>query len=312
MNKSSLLRLVVFACIGICFSSHNAAFAQTAVTSETAKSVAPREIRALNFVRDDGVFQNKFATLEEALAASRGNNKNTIIKTITSLFYLNSRCDSAAGISYSFTRPEFVDIAEPVKAYTDYWQALGPIDEVDGDELEKRQRAFIDEVQKSLRVKWFPRKVECDAIPIMFRIGNYDLILLEDDDAQNPLIGTKLNDGMMFANLTEKNPFADTVRAGEKDPNFLNKYGYNRFSDAQMAVNAALLQPTKNKLVIYDGTKISLYGFGNFSPNYDLKDAAFDAQFDIFKKAKLLKDWMIVAVVLGQDKVVKIGGPVTH
>lgn len=303
MHLSSLSRSAIFACIGICFGIHNAAIAQPTATPEAPATTNTETPRLINFVRDDGVFQKKFGTLKEALEASRGSPKNNILKTERELVFLNSRCDPVTGISYSLTRPLWADIEAPVKSYFDRWDA-------NPDARPSEEQALVNEIQKLLAVKWFPRKAECDAIPVMLSIGNYDGILLETDDAQNPLVGAKLNDGMMYASLTEDNPFADRVRAGEKDPKFLNKYGYNRFFDAQTAVNGALLQKTTNKLLIYDGKKISLYKFGNFSPDYNKKGAEFDAQFDIFKKARIRKGWTIVAVVLGQDKAIKINDPV--
>ena len=296
-------RLRVLEAIVLSLALCGGASAQTTASSENPVALAPDDIRPFSLVTDEGLFKNKFDTFKEVDEASRGNAKNRIIKDGIELIYLNSRCNPADGVSYSFTGTFRAGIDVIVKRYFDKWAA-------DPDARGNEEQALVDEVQRALKAKYFPRKAECDAIPMMLSIGNYDGILLESDDAQNPLVGTKLNDGMMYAGVTEDNPFADRVRAGEQDPNFLNKYGYNRFFDAQTAVNGALLQKTKNKLLIYDGTKISLYKFGNFSPDYNKKGAEFDAQFDIFKKAKVRKGWTIIAVVLGQDRAIKINDPV--
>jgi hypothetical protein len=283
--------------------------AESANTPQSTNKSMPRR---LNFITENGCFQNMFNTLEELQEASRGNSYNQLIKTTTPLIWLNSRCDKSAPISYSMSRPGLAGIGEPVDKYLEFWRADHSNDKNIDGELEKRERALIDEVTAKLKQTYFPRKAPCDAIPIMIKTGNYDAILLEIDDAQNPLVGTKLNDGMMLAKLTEKNPFVDRVRASENDPLFLEKYGYNSFRDESIAVNAAILQPTSAygaNLVIYTGTEIVLYKIGNFRINYDLKDAAFDAQFDVFKKAKMPSGWTILHVVIGQEKVININRP---
>ena len=283
--------------------------AESANTPQSTNESVPRR---LNFITENGCFQNIFNTLEELEEASSGNSKNKLIKTITPLIWLNSRCDKSAAISYSMSRPSLAGIEEPVNKYLEFWRADHSNDKNIDTEIEKRQRALINEVTAKLKQTYFARKAPCDAIPIMIKTGNYDAILLEIDDAQNPLVGTRLNDGMMLAKLTEKNPFADRVRVAEKDPSFLDKYGYNHFRDESIAVNAAILQPTdvgNANLVISTGTEIALYRIGDFQINYDFKGAAFDAQFDIFKKAKMPSGWTILQIVIGQEKVINVNRP---
>ena len=168
---------------------------------------------------------------------------------------------------------------------------------------------MIDEVLGTLSKTWFPRKAECDAIPILLSVGNYDSILLEVDDAQNPLIGARVNDGMMYSAFTDGNEYVETFAANVKDPNFVARYGYNRYGSAQDAVNAARLSGGAEKVVIFDGTKAVVYRIGDFKIDQTKSGAAFEAQFDVFKTAKIRKGWTILAVVADRDRAFKINVP---
>jgi hypothetical protein len=284
-----------------------AAPAAAQVAATPPAPVAADLPRKVNFVTPEGQFVKDFTTLGEIIAASKGNLYNAIAKKSVELVWMNARCDIAAPITYSMTWPDRAGIDGPVKTYLAY-RAAHTNEEDEDDSLIQSKRVLIDAIRPILAETWFKQKAACDPVPMLLSTDQ-GVVWLENEDAQNPLIGVKLNDGRMVSDILEDNPFADRVRAGEKDPGFLVKYGTNRFNDAQQAVNAALLQKTKYKLVIYDGQKIAIYEFGNFQPYLDLKGAAFEAQFDVFKKAKLRKGWTVIAVVLGQAQVIKISDP---
>jgi hypothetical protein len=286
----------------LCLMTAAPAAAQIAATPPAP--VAADLPRKLNSVTDEGKFVSDFATLGEVLTASKGNAKNRLVKSRVELVWMNARCDIAAPITYSMTWPDRAGIDKPVETYLAY-RAAHTDEEDEDDSLIQSKRVLIDAIRPILAETWFKQKDACDPVPMLLSTDQ-GVVWLEYEDAQNPLIGVKLNDGRMVSDILEDNPFADRVQAGEKDPGFLAKYGTNRFNDAQQAVNAALLQKAKYKLVIYDEQKIAIYEFGNFQPYLDLKGAAFEAQFDVFKKAKLRKGWTIIAVVLGQDRVIKI------
>jgi hypothetical protein len=284
-----------------------AAPADAQVAATPPAPVASDLPRKVNFVTPEGQFVKDFTTLGEIIAASRGNAKNRLVKSRVELVWMNARCDIAAPTTYSMTWPDWAGIDKPVETYLAY-RAAHTDEEDEDDSLIQSKRVLIDAIRPILARTWFKQKAACEPVPMLLSTDQ-GVVWLEYDDAQNPLIGVKLNDGRMVSDILEDNPFADRVRAGEKDPGFLVKYGTNRFNDAQQAVNAALLQKTKYKLVIYDGQKIAIYEFGNFQPYLDLKGAAFEAQFDVFKKAKLRKGWTVIAVVLGQAQVIKISDP---
>jgi hypothetical protein len=283
--------------------------AQTGNKTSATKSSERSEPRRMSFVLDNGRFQSKFDSLKEVLEKSRGNAQNRFARTEIELVTLDPRCDKLPAPSYAMHLLDYFGIDTPVKSYFDFVAAQPKAGLAANPERKKRERAMIDEVMSILAKSVFPRKAECDATPILLSVGQYDSILLEIDDAQNPLVGTKINDGMMYSAITDGNEFVEAFAAQAKDPNFVERYGYNRYGSAQDAVNAGRLNGTDSDIVIFDGSKISLYRMGNFRIDYSKNGAAFDTQFDGFKAAKLRKGLTILAVVVGRDKAVKINVP---
>lgn len=309
MPKSSTISVMVFACTAVLLASAQNVEAQTTAPNTAAKSAETQEPRRMSFVLENGAFQSKFDSLKEVLEKSRGNTQNQFARRETELISLNTRCDKSAKTSYAMHRLVFFGIDAPVKSYFDFVATLPKSGLAANPERKKRERAMVDEIQSILSKSVFLRKSECDAIPMLLSVGNYDSILLEIDDAQNPLIGTKINDGMMYSAITDGSEFVEAFAAQAKDPNFVERYGYNRYGNAQDAVNAARLYGSDADIVIFDGSRISLYRLGDFKIDYAKSGAAFDAQFDVFKTAKLRKGLTILAVVVGRDKAIKINVP---
>lgn len=310
MLKSSTVLSMAFAISVVLLAPSTHLAAQTSNQTTAAKPAGPPEPRRMSFVLENGRFQSKFDSLKEVLEKSRGNTQNRFARAETELITLNPRCDKSTAPSYAMHLPSYFGIDAPIKSYFDFVATLPKAGLAAHPERKKRERAMIDEVTSILAKSVFPRKAECDATPILLSVGQYDSILLEIDDAQNPLVGTKINDGMMYSAITDGNEFVEAFAAQAKDPNFVERYGYNRYGSAQDAVNAARLNGTDSDIVIFDGTKISIYRTGNFKIDYSQSGAALDAQFDVFKTAKLRKGLTILAVVVGRDKAVKINVPV--
>jgi hypothetical protein len=306
MPTSSSIFAVAFACCGILLAVCDDASAQTADQTTIAKSAEPRRI---SFVRENGVFQNKFDTLDEALEKSRGDKGNHLLRSETELISLDSRCDTSKAASFAMHRLVYMGIDIPVKAYFDFVATLPKGNNAANPERKKRERAMIDEILSTLSKTAFPRKAECDAIPILLSVGNYDSILLEISDAQNPLIGARVNDGTMYSDFTDGNEYVETFAAYVKDPDFVARYGYNRYGSAEDAVNAARLSSGDGKVVIFDGTKAVVYRLGDFKIDRTKSGAAFEAQFDVFKNAKIRKGWTILAVIADRDKAFKMNIP---
>jgi hypothetical protein len=309
MPKLSTIFAMAFACTAGLFASVQNIEAQTSAPATAAKPAATSEPRRMFYVLENGKFQSEFDSLKEVMEKSRGNTQNQFARAETELVSLITRCNKSAKTSYAMHRLVFFGIDAPVKSYFDFVATLPKTGLAANPERKKREQAMVDEVQGILSKSVFPRKSECDAIPMLLSVGNYDSILLETDDAQNPLVGTKINDGMMYSAITDGNEFVEAIAAQAKDPNFIERYGYNRYGSAQDAINAARLNGTDSDVAIFDGTKISLYRLGAFKIDYSKSGAAFDAQFDVFKSAKLRKGLTIVAVVVGRDKAVKINVP---
>ncbi len=262
----------------------------------------------MNHVSGNGLFIYYFRDLKTALEKSRGDVQNQSMRKATELVYLNSRCDLAKPVTYSMTTLERAGIDKPYQAYQD-WRTANPGAKLSDPERKARERAMVDEMRSKLAATWFPRKRDCDAVPIMLSIGAYDTLHLEESDAGNPLVGTKINDGLLYSVLSEGNPRAEAFKQQNKGIDFAQKFAVNRFGSAQDAVNAALLFGSSDNLVIYDGKTASVYRMGSFQVNRTLSGAAFDAQFDALKAAKLRKGLTIIAAVLGEGKAVKINLP---
>lgn len=262
----------------------------------------------LVFVGSEGQFIRKFVDLNTALERSRGDGVNRTMRNGVELVYLNSRCDPANRGAYSMTSLVRAGIDQPYQAYQD-WRTANPGRGLSDPERKARERAMVDEINSKLAATFFPRYRDCDPVPIMLSIGLYDMLHLEQDDAGNPLVGTKINDGLLYSVLSENNPLAEAFKQQNKNVDFAQKFAMNRFSSAQDAVNAAFMFRGNDSLVIFDGKSASLYRLGRFEVNRSLSGAAFDAQFDALKAAKLRDGLTILAVVLGEGKAVRINTP---
>lgn len=265
-------------------------------------------LRPVSSVLPNGTIQKLFKNLNEALESSRGNETSQMLRRGVELVYLNSRCNPAEPVTYSLTNLVRAGIDKPYQAYVD-WRAANPAIRLSDPERKARERVMVDEINSKLAATWFPRKRDCDPIPIMLSIGQYDMLHLDRDDAGNPLVGPKINDGSLYSTLFENNPRAVAFAQQNKDVNFAQKFAVNRFSNAQDAVNAAFMMPSSDKLVIFDGKTLSLYSMGSFRVNRSLSGAEFDAQFDALKTAKLRDGLTIIAAVLGEGKAVRINVP---
>lgn len=269
---------------------------------------AAEGLRPWTHVGTNGMFTTYFKDLNTALESSRGNGQNQILRKGAELVYLNSRCDPAKPVTYSMTTLERAGIDQPYQAYQD-WRTANPGSKLSDPERKARERAMVDEIRSKLASTWFPRKRDCDAIPIMLSIGQYDSLHLDENDAGNPLVGPKINDGLLYSVLSENNPRAEAFAQQNKDIDFAQKFAMNRFSSAQDAVNAGVMFRSNDSLVIFDGKTASLYRMGSFQVSRSLSGAAFDVQFDALKAAKLRKGLTIIAAVLGEGKAVKINVP---
>ncbi len=277
-------------------------------TPAVQPQTAAEELRPWTHVGANGVFTTYFRDLNTILESSRGNVQNQTLRKGAELVYLNSRCDPAKPVTYSMTTLERAGIDQPFKTNQD-WRTANPGAKLSDPERKARERAMIDDMRSKLAATWFPRKRDCDPIPIMLTIGQYDSLHLEESDAGNPLVGTKINDGLLYSVLAENNPRAEAFAQANKNIDFARTFAVNRFASAQDAVNAALLFGSSDKLVIFDGKAASVYRMGDFRVNRSLSGAAFDAQFDALKAAKLRNGLTIFAAVLGEGKAVKINVP---
>jgi hypothetical protein len=309
MKKMSILFVLASAFCGVLLAYHDEAEAQISDQATVAKSAESPKLVRMMFVRENGSFQDKFDTLKDVLQKSRGDKNNNSARQDIELISLDSRCDSSKPTSFAMHRLVNLGIGPTVESYFNFVDTLPKEKRYANPERKKRERAMIDEVQAMLSKTVFPRKAQCDATPILLSIGQYDSILLEVDDAGNALIGTKINDGMMHGAIADGDEFVEAFAEQANIPNFAARYGHNRYSNAQDAVNVARLSSSGNKVVIFDGIHSVVYRMGDFTVNNGLTGTAFDRQFDVFKTAKMRKDFKILAVVIGRDKVVKINEP---
>jgi hypothetical protein len=306
MSKFTQCHILALVCCGAIFFANTDAVAQT--EPEISKGYPVSETpKAASFVDERGFFLQRFKTFADVIDKSHGNSTNQLLLKEIELIYLNSRCEVGVTRVYSMMLPSWAQIDETIARYKEFLKA-NPGIKISDPERKKQERLLVDEVLSIVTKKWFPRKAKCDALPIALSKGNAfpDLIFLEIDNAQNPLVGTKYNDGLIFSGANDGDPYSVALKAELNDPNFADKYSSNGFDTLPNALNAARFAGSGNKLIIYDGAKIALYRMGSFKVDSTKSGAEFDAQFDVFKSAKLPKGWSILAAALGRDKVVTI------
>lgn len=251
----------------------------------------------LSLVTEEGSFKNVFKSFFEVYEASQGNSYNQTLKKGNEIIVMNARPadgDYVKGATFSLYKIDGKankDLSPIVQSYLDYRQANSAT--LDTPEAKQRERAFVDEVMKVLAVSRFPRKAASDPIPFALALP-FGVLPLEVDDAQNPLVGTKINDGFLRDRLMQNKGLMESAMATKRE--FWEKYGYNSFSTAQDALNTAgLLAGTK--IIMFNGTNFALYKLGpDFKPDYK----ADDTQYDVFKTAPIREGWKIVAIVPGK------------
>ena len=268
-------------------------------------------IRRLSLVTEQGSFKNVFSSLTEAWTGAMGNSYNQTLKKGSEIVVMNSRC-SEGGVADKITFSLYslpTEIAPLVKAYVNYVpEAPKASDDLvkRARELElarrARERVLIDQVMKTLSATGFPRKAECDAFPVALALSSNTVVRLEVDDTQCPLIGPKINDGFLSSDLIQSFKSSGKSLLGvNKD--FWEKYGYNRFSVAQRALDISVRIPG-TKVIVYNGSNYAIYRI-NYFPDYEASDAAYD----VFKTAPIRKGWKIIAVLKGSDKLIVINDP---
>lgn len=282
------LALSAFTCGGL------AAQEATAPTPTAAVDIANGR---LSLTTEEGTFKSEFKSFLEAYEASQGNSYNKPLKNGNEIIVMNARCGDdpvADKVTFSLYRIDSShnkDLEPVIKSYLDYRQTNPKT--LYTPDAKQRERVLIDEVMRILAVSSFPRKAECDPVPIALSLP-FGVLRLEADDSQSPLVGPKFNDGFLYDALSQNYGLMTSTMATKRD--FWERYGYNRFSTAQDALNAAGLM-AGIKVIIFNGTNFSLYRLGDFKPDYKLGDT----QFDVFKSTPIREGWKIVAIVRGKD-----------
>ncbi|HEY0076252.1 MAG TPA: hypothetical protein VGB77_19290 [Abditibacteriaceae bacterium] len=284
-------------------STYGVAQVQEAVTpAPPSPSAPPRSFgggRLLSLVTNEGNFKSEFKSFSESYQASQGNSYNQTLKKGSEIIVMNARCaDGIFGDKVTFSIYALSnDVAPLVKSFLD----IPTLGQKMGD---PERRALIGEVIRIVAIS-SPRKADCDPVPVALSMSTSEVLRLEVDDAQNPLVGPKFNDGFLYDNLMQSSRFNMVVKnmiPGEQRA-FWERFGYNRFSTAQDALNSAVLL-AGTKALIYNGTNFSIYRLGNFKSDYQ----AGDDQFDVFKTTPMPEGWKIVAIVSGA-KFIKIYDP---
>ena len=296
---------VLLCALALSASVHAAAQAQAAATP-TPTATPPSSFgggRQLSLITKRGSFQSEFKSFDEALTAARGNSYNQTLKTGSEIIVMNARCaDDIFGdkVTFSIYVLSYAlgnDLSSLVRSYLDY-RVANP--KMSDSEVKQRQRALIDKIMKLLAIA-SPRKADCDAVAVALAFPSTEVLRLEVDDAQSPLIGAKINDGFLYDGLLQNQALMRTEQA--KLRGFWGKFGYNRFSTLQDALNVAGIF-AGTKVIIHNGTNFSIYPLGDFQTN-SLKS---DAQFDVFKTTPIRKGWKIMAIVVGK-KLIKVNDP---
>ncbi len=259
----------------------------------------------LSLVTPESSFKSVFNSFVETIGASQGNSYNKVLKEGSEIIVMNARCGDGAYVnqlSFSLYKLDgkssvngeanMKDISPLVTSYLDYRAANR--ETLNTPQTRQRERALLDEIMKNLAVSRFPRKAECDPIPVALSIPD-SVLRLEVDDAKNPLIGSKINDGSLYEAVYDKLPLHERK--------VLDKYGYNRFADTQDAVETARIIPG-TKAVIFNGTNFSIYRINPSS----FAEKPDDSKFDVLKTTPVPKGWKIVVIVYG-TKVIRIYDP---
>ncbi len=273
-----------------------------AATPATTAAAIPDYVRRPIFlVTLEGSFKSVFNSLGEARAAAQGNSYNKTLKEGDEIIVMNARTEDPAFLSpltYSLFRIQETDIASPVKSYLDYRRDNPNM--MDTPEGKQRERAMVDEVMKTLAASRFPRKAQSDPVPVELVLQDTS-IRLETDDAQNPMIGSKIGDGYVYEAVMRN----ERLKASMAFQTLAvrEKYGYNRYSTVQDAGDVATIVPG-TKVIVFNGTNFSLYRLGDFKSDYK----AGDEKFDVFKTTPMRKGWILVAIVAG-SKFIKIYEP---
>ncbi len=305
MTKISKNVRVLLCAFALSISAYGMAKAQdSAPGAATVASSAP-PVDELSFrlslVTEEGSFKKEFNSFREAYEASQGNSYNQTLKKGNEIIVMNARCgngDFIDKVTFSLYRIDGKtdkSLSPIVQSYLDYIPTEGQ------KKWDLKQREMIDEVMKNLANSRFPHKADCDPVPVALSLPS-GVVRLEVDDAQSPLVGTKFNDGLLYDALSKNDGLMASAMAQKRE--FWERYGYNRFSTAQDALNtAALLAGTK--IIIFNGTNFSLYRLGaGFKQDYK----ADETQYDVFKTTPVRKDWKIVAIVYGK-KFIRIYEP---
>ena len=250
----------------------------------------------------DGTIKSEFKSFREALTASKGNNYNQTLKKGSEIIVMNARCaDDIFGDKVTFSLYSLSEDAKSlVKSFLDYVPT-------DGTKMwDRKRRELINEVMRLVAVA-SPRKADCDAFPVALTLRNSEVLRLEVDDAQSPMVGTKMNDGYLYDNLLRSYSFgavAVNVTPAKRRA-FWERYAYNSFATAQNAVDASSLL-AGTKVIIHNGTSFSIYRLGSFK--FDDNPSNSKTQFDVFKTTPIRKGWKIVAMVAGKE-LIKIYDP---
>ena len=306
---------VLLCALALSASVHAAAQAQSAVaatptpTATPAPTATPTAYTPRYFgggrqlsLAADGTFKSEFKSIVEAVQASFGNNYNTTLRKGSEIIVMNARCaDDIFGDKVTFSMYSLTnETATLVKSFLDYVP-------IDGQKMwDLKRRELIAEIMRFVAIA-SPRKADCDAVPVALALSTTEALKLEVDDAQNPLIGAKINDGFLYDNLMQSNRFkavASSMIPAEKRA-FWEKFGYNRFATAQGAVDASTLL-AGTKVIIHNGTSFSIYRLGSFK--FDNNPSNSKTQFDVFKTTPIRKGLKIVAIVYGRE-LIKIYDP---
>ena len=304
---------VLLCALALSASVHAAAQAQAAAATPTPTPYRGAG-RLLSLVTEKGTFKSEFKSFSEALKASQGNSYNQTLKQGSEIIVMNARCaDGIFGDKVTFSIYELSNytlsnnIAPLVKAFLDYRKANPTM-----TDSKQRDRALINEIIRLVSIA-SPRKADCDAVAVALSLSTFapnplyilfstEVMRLEVDDAQSPLVGPKINDGFLYDELLRNMALMRTKQAQERG--FWEKFGYNRSATLQdaMSVSSALAW---TKVIIHNGTNFSLYRVNDLNYDYGASEAKL---VEAFKTSPIRKGWKIVALVRG-SKFIQIYNP---
>lgn len=279
----------------------SAVFATFYADSEASDTVVSASVNnldnVLNLVTEEGHFKSKFASLSEALEASQGNNYNRTLKFGNEIIVMNARCGTSEFIepvTFSIYRLDgrslkTEDLSPIIQSYLDNIANKEP------EYVNKAQRELIDKVMKTLSVSRFPQKNACDPVPVALSFIDGSALRLEVDDAQNPLIGAKFNNGTLYDAISGNEGFMASEDAKKRA--FWEKYSYNSFSNVQDAAEISRAFPG-TKAIIFNGSNFAFYRIDAFKFP-DNSDGS--KNFDVLKTTPMPKGWVIVVVVSGSN-----------